>query len=127
MKYFSAEVGWQNLGRFSQTQPSMLFGDLTFDGEVDGIWIDAIGKLPLGRVFDIYGKVGLFFWNTDFTVVNDMNDLAFFSKQTGVNLSYGAGLGFNIARFTIRLEYQEFSTDDTEKLTFASLGLQFNF
>jgi outer membrane protein OmpA-like peptidoglycan-associated protein len=104
----------------------------TLTAESAGPTLSALGILPLGKGWDIYGRVGAYFGSNDATaavsldgIPADLDDSS--SSQTFL---WGGGVGYTRGHWTARLDYQKF-TDvgddngfgevDVDRITFAGL------
>lgn len=112
----AAEAAYTNLGT-AETDPAS-----TVQGTGSLISLSAVGTLPLGRVFSLYGKVGV--GQSKFEVAST----SFSESNTGV--VYGLGGLFNIGqRAGIRVAYDKFkvgSTTPTDS-SIVSVGALFKF
>jgi OOP family OmpA-OmpF porin len=87
--------------------------------EVDGFGAAAVGIIPLGERFDLFGKVGAFTWDASGSGLGDSAD--------GTDIMLGAGVGWNLTkRFGLRAEWERFDIDGDD-VDFLSVGVQFNF
>lgn len=104
----------------------------TLTAESAGATLSALGILPLGGGWDVYGRVGAYFGSNDASaavsvdgIPADLDDSS--SSQT---LLWGGGVGYTRGHWTVRLDYQKF-TDvgdengfgevDVDRITFAGL------
>jgi OOP family OmpA-OmpF porin len=118
---FALEAGYTDLGRARFTGPGG-----TIDFESSGFELVAVGIVPLGAQAWLYGKAGLFLWDLDVSLV----DLS----ESGTELTYGFGLGFDFTRnFAARFEYQVYPdigddfTTGTSDVTVLGVNLLFRF
>jgi hypothetical protein len=89
-------------------------------------WTAALtGRIPLGKLFTIYAKVGYFFWDAEVQAAEDIGDLVG-STDSGEDLFYGAGLRLNFGKFSVLGEYETFDGEDFKNDLF-SLGVRFTF
>lgn len=144
-RYFAAELGL------------LMFGDLTTkaSGDVDydetgefvpvestlrfhpnGLLLSALGILPVGTKFEVFGRVGYLFANAEREIVirttnQTLLDGSFQDDTT--ELVYGLGLVFNLNQvYSLRAEYQfadNVGSDGVgfEDLNFLALGFQMRF
>jgi len=80
------------------------------------------GNWPINEQFDVFGKVGYFFWDAEFDAASDLDDLV----DNGDDPFYGAGLRINFGKFSILGEYEKFDSDELSNDLF-SLGMRFTF
>jgi len=89
-------------------------------------WTAALtGRIPLGKLFTIYAKVGYFFWDAEVKAAEDIGDLVD-SSDSGEDLFYGAGVRLNFGKFSVLGEYEMFDGEDFSNDLF-SLGVRFTF
>jgi OmpA-OmpF porin, OOP family len=75
-----------------------------------------IGSLPLTNQFSVFGKLGF----------ARLEAKGFGMKETDTELTYGAGVQFNVSpRLGIRGQWQRYDTD--EEGDFISLGVIYRF
>lgn len=127
--YFAVEVAYVDLGKaaYSGTFVDPFFGPQTVTGgslETWGLNASAVGILPLNPSFELFGKIGLFGWESK---ARDTTGGAPFSgKADGGDLSFGAGIAFHFTKNVgIRAEWERFKAVDDIDLM--SLGLTFKF
>jgi len=110
------DFGTYEVGDFEGEENSG--GDVGLSG-----WTAALtGRIPLGSLFTIYGKVGYFFWDSEIDAAQDLGDL----NASGDDLFYGAGVRLNFGKFSILGEYEMFDGDKISNDLF-SLGVRFTF
>ena len=115
-RYFAAEVGFAWLGEFQMTNQvtAPTVGALNADIRTIGIFIDAVGLLPLGANFDALAKVGVVgaetrtFRSTSGTVTPAPGTLTNASTDEAV-LKVGLGIQYNFAKgVTLRAEWDRY-------------------
>jgi hypothetical protein len=79
-----------------------------------------VGFLPL-TTFDLFGKVGLVNWNSDF----DIPDLGFSDDADGTDLAFGVGGQFRLGSAAIRAEWERFDVGD--HIDMFSVGVSWTF
>jgi hypothetical protein len=110
--YFGIEGGYTNFAEASD-------GPVKVD--TDGLSLAALGQIPLGRVLSIYGKGGLFAWDTD--VRGPLGR----ASADGEDPFYGVGARIGLGTpLGLRLEYERFELDGTD-VDLASVNLEFRF
>ena len=100
-QYFAAELMYADLGKFT-ADATTSFGPFNATGEVTGYGLAAVGRLPIGERFGIFGKVGAFRWDLDVNIVQqpDLND-------DGTDLHFGLGGVANLSdRVALRAEWE---------------------
>jgi len=85
----------------------------------------AVGKLPIGKHFEIFGKLGLVVWDASATYSGTVNGS---SDESGTDSCYGAGIAFVFGKhFAVRAEYENFDLKDIDTLDMTSIGAEFRF
>lgn len=113
---FAVEGLWADLGEVSATGPGG-----TASVEVDGFGAAAVGIIPLGEKFNVFGKVGAFMWDAS------GGGVASGSDEDGTDIMFGAGVGWNLTKnFGLRAEWERFDIDGDD-VDFLSIGAQINF
>jgi len=121
---FGLELAWVDLGKASY---SGTFGGIPVSGgtvKTSGLNISAVGTLPLGSGFALFGKAGLFAWEAE---ANDVTGgLPFSGTEDGTDLSYGVGASYDFTKnFAIRAEWERFkAVGDIDLL---SIGVVYKF
>lgn len=120
LRYFSAELGLAQFGEIKSTASAdMDFGDgegfvpaslaLTF--AAGGPMISAIGYLPLGDKFELFGRLGYLFTSSERELSSRVDGQAgtFGSaKGDSQDVVYGVGFSWHINQvYSIRIEYQQ--------------------
>ncbi len=143
MKWVGVEAAWQNLGEFAMSAesdgsgsgppPPPIYdpGTVNRTLEARGLSAELLGRIPLGKVIAIFGKVGALWWDSETITTGqaDGKSLRATRDNTGLDLMYGAGVDIIIKKISLRLEYERFdnvSSADTS-IDFASVGVMFNF
>lgn len=100
-QYFAGELTYFDGGEADQG-----FGSGTVEVGTDGLTLSALGRLPLGEAFSIFGRIG--FASYDVGANGRVGNRAFVSNSGGDDeFSYGVGAGFNVGRsFELRAEYE---------------------
>lgn len=114
-RFLAFELDYINLG-----EPS---GDVipgfNVDASVDGFAPYVVGTIPLGQWFEVYGRLGYFFYDATLGVEDGLGGRAEFDEESE-ELVYGAGIGANIGeRLNVRFEYERFdfeNVDDADAL-----------
>jgi OOP family OmpA-OmpF porin len=113
--FLSFELDYINLG-----EPSgAVVPGFNVDAAVDGFAPYVIGTIPIGQWFEVYGRLGYFFYDATLGIENEVDDRVEFDEESE-DLVYGAGVGANIGeRLNIRFEYERFDlqgVDDADSL-----------
>jgi OOP family OmpA-OmpF porin len=122
--YFGVELAWVDLGKAGYS--GTFFGAPVTGGTVktSGLNLSAVGTLPLGSGFAIFGKAGVFAWEAK---ANDVTGgVPFSAKDDGGDLSLGIGASYDFTKnFSIRAEWERFkAVGDIDLL---SIGLVYKF
>ncbi len=113
--FLSFELAYVNLG-----EPSgAVVPGRNVDAAVDGFAPYVIGTIPLGKWFEVYGRLGYYFYDATLGVENELGDRVQFDEESE-DLVYGAGVGLNIGeKLNVRFEYEKFDfegLDDADAL-----------
>jgi len=132
-KFVGVEVAWQNLGQFSIDAESDGSGPIYNPGNVRntldarGLSAEVLGRIPLGKVFVIFGKAGVMWWTSETITTGESFRVRV--DDTCFDLMYGVGVDFIIKRIAVRLEYEKFDkvSNAGTSVEFGSIGIIFNF
>jgi hypothetical protein len=94
------------------------------DAKVDVTAYDAFvrGILPIGKHFEVFGKAGLVFWDSE------LHSSGSSDSDSGNDMAYGIGVGFKFGEHLgVRGEYERFDVSDVDKLDIISIGAEFRF
>jgi OmpA-OmpF porin, OOP family len=108
-KHFAVELGYVNLGEASASGPAGGLGTASVTFESAAFDLVAVGSLPLGDRFSIFGKIGLYRADTDVnacvTALGCASD-----SDSNTDLTFGFGVRFDIMRnLGVRAEWQRYS------------------
>lgn len=122
---FAAELHLADFGKPEDTV-NLAPGPTDVSGSLQAVGLDAIGRIPIPGVliydFHAFGRVGLVFWQTEFTAQG-------FKGITDDGISFNFGLGATIRvhpQISIRTEYEFYDFDESGVDMF-SIGAQFHF
>lgn len=91
---FGLEAGYVNLGKFKGSAA---------DVKADGVFVDAVGTVPLGNNFSLLGRVGAF---------NGRLKSTLDGSDRGTNLKVGAGVQYDLsAKTAVRAEWERYRFD----------------
>ena len=124
-QYFGLEVAYVDLGK--ATYSGTFFGLPVTGGKVDvsGVNLSAVGTYPLNPSFALFGKLGLFGWNTKASDVT--GGLPFSGKDNGTDVSFGLGFGYNFTKsLSARVEWERFKAVEAD-IDLLSGGIVFKF
>jgi opacity protein-like surface antigen len=114
-RVIGVELAYINLG-----EPSgAVVPGRNVDASVDGFAPYVVATIPLGPYFELYGRLGYFFYDATVGVEDGVGGRAEFDEESE-DLVYGAGIGTNIGeKLNVRFEYEKFDfegLDDTDAL-----------
>ena len=132
---FGMDVAYVDLGaaRYSGSY----FGTRVTGGsaEVWGLNFSAVGTLPVGAGFAVFGKLGLFAWEA--TAKDTTAGFPFSATENGGDFSAGVGFSYNFTRnLSARVEWERFglggggaydSNVDLGHADFLSFGMAYRF
>ncbi|MFQ5994398.1 MAG: outer membrane beta-barrel protein [Acidiferrobacterales bacterium] len=129
-RYFTAEGALVNLGQFG----SGTFG-VGSGGEFrkSGLSVQAVGTLPIGQRFQLFGKGGVFFWSVNvreacFTVGSGPVCLEHGRLDDGVDAVYGGGGQYRFSdRWSSRFEWERYKDVGGADVDLFSLGVAYGF
>ena len=113
--FLAFELAYINLG-----EPSgRVVPGRNVDASVDGFAPYVVGTFPIGKWFEVYGRLGYYFYDATVGVEDEIGGRAEFDEESE-DLVYGAGIGTNIGeKLNIRFEYERFDlqgVDDADSL-----------
>jgi OOP family OmpA-OmpF porin len=113
--FLAFELDYINLG-----EPSgAVVPGRNVDASIDGFAPYVVGTIPLGKWFEVYGRLGYYFYDANVGVEDELDNRVEFDEESE-DLVYGAGIGANIGeRLNIRFEYERFDlqgVDDADSL-----------
>jgi OOP family OmpA-OmpF porin len=145
-RYFAAELGLAQFGDLTSTaKTDMDFGDgagfvpasVTLTFTAGGPILSAIGILPIGEKFELYGRLGYLFTSSERSLTSRVNgESGGFGSAKGdsQNPVYGLGFAYHINQvYSIRGEYQQLdqlgqeNRTGAEDVTVMGLGLVVRF
>ncbi|MCK4705194.1 MAG: outer membrane beta-barrel protein [Gammaproteobacteria bacterium] len=104
---------------------------IAFTAEITGFNISALGVIPASDSVDLFGKVGMLFWDLKLALSGVFNDSL---SESGNDFAFGFGANFDVNEtFSIRAEFEKFQTIGKESTTgessvsLISLGAVFYF
>jgi opacity protein-like surface antigen len=125
----SGDVDYDNVGQFQPVTAKFKF-------HPNGFMLSALGILPVGEKFELFGRLGYLFSSVEREVgIRSEGETLFAGSfsDDAQEVLYGVGLAFNLNQvYSLRAEYQfadkvGSSEIGTEDLNFLSLGLQMRF
>lgn len=127
-QYFAVEAGYVDFGTAEYRASGVIdpFGPqapvaatYSADFEVAGFTAAAIGAVPIGTMFDVHGRAGILFADTEITetaAISTTSESAGYSANSE-DLFYGLGAGFHLGQnWSFSLDWQQFKQvgDDDE-------------
>lgn len=105
---FALQADYLDLGRdhFATDcpPPNVCLVENTDLVDITGVSLAVVGRWPITDLFDVYGKVGVVGWDSDFHVRP--------LDQSGEDLLLGIGCGFNVSpNWRLALQYEDFGFD----------------
>jgi len=118
---FAVELAYVDAG-----SPRETAGPASLEVEAKGIIGSAVGRIPLGDIFTLFGKVGFAHYDIDATV-RFGNGTVLSDDDSDTDIAYGLGAQVAIgARFAVRAEYEMIDIEDGD-FSFLSVGGLFKF
>ena len=132
-KHFAVEGGYADLdevafaGTSDGTGGLYAAGPVTSLSEVDGLFVTAVGILPVAAKVSLFGKAGLMNWDGDFTLADSSGTLVAGSDD-GSDPLFGVGVEIiPMEQFHIRAELERFSDIFSEDVTRVAGSLVYRF
>lgn len=131
MKYLAVEGAYTNFGEATAntivTAPGAGIVNTTVESEA---WtVSALGILPLGDRFSLFGRLGVNFWNVDVsaTGTGSGGTASASDSDDGTDWVYGVGAAFSINKnLSVRGEWERYDFDDGD-VDLWSAGISWNF
>ena len=127
-QYFAVEASYFDGGNPEETLIAVPGFTGTLEVGITGLAASAIGRIPLGEVFSLYGKLGLASYEADIKgrVNGDVVDDGA-AEVSDDDVVYGVGAAFNVgSQFELRAEYEAISFSDGD-FTMLSVNGLFKF
>lgn len=117
-RHFAVEGSYGQWGEISATN-----GVATVTGEIETLSASAVGILPLGSRFELFGKIGISSTDQKFRATGP--GVAFAASNDGSEALFGVGATFNVTKnFGIRGEWERLNDSEVDLL---SIGIQYKF
>jgi OmpA-OmpF porin, OOP family len=111
------------LAYFDAGKPNQDIGVGNLEVALDGINVSAVGRVPLGDVFTLFGKLGYASYDGEITGRIGGQPVSG-GDSSDEDLSYGIGGAFNIGpSFELRAEYEAFDVSDGAFNVLSASGL----
>lgn len=118
MKFFGVEGSYIDFG-----SPDDSVGGTDVKIDATGWDAFAVGVLPIGDHFEVFGKLGLLFWDTDIHIQGSGSD-----SDSGNDTVWGLGAAFIFGKHLgVRAEYELFNIEDTDDVSMFSVGAEWRF
>jgi OOP family OmpA-OmpF porin len=116
-KYFAAEAGYLELGKFGFTTNTVPLGTGTLNASIKlkGLNLDAVGTLPITEKFSVFGRLGVAHTqaNDAFVGTGAVNVLIPNPSARNTNLKIGLGLQYALTdALMLRTEIERYRIDD---------------
>jgi opacity protein-like surface antigen len=120
LQFLGFEGTYDSLGSFSDENAGV-----RAEADISSYGVYALGVLPIGKHFEMFGKVGMHHWSVDSSLSGGVTES---SSDSGNSSAYGTGMIFLLTKhIAIRTEYEKFKTDKTDSLSLTSLGVEIRF
>jgi OOP family OmpA-OmpF porin len=125
-QYFALEATYFDAGAPEETLISGPGGRGTIEVGTTGLIASVLGRIPVGEVFSLYGKLG--FASYDAEIKGRVNgNVVAEDDANDDDVAYGIGAAFNLGpSFELRAEYEAISLSDGD-LTMLTLNGLFKF
>ncbi len=135
---FAVEGSYADLGELSikSRVTSPVAATVNTSWEAKTWTLSVVGILPLGYNFDVFGKVGMHYWDADLsaTATSGASAASASDDDNGTDLMYGIGADYNFTNnFALRVEwelYQNIGDDNStgeSDVDLWSAGVQYSF
>jgi OOP family OmpA-OmpF porin len=119
LEWLGAEVAYIDGGSAEEKFSDPDLGSATLGVDVTAFTLAAVGTLPIGDMFELYGKLGMAFWDGDLSVsasglicdelIAEGLPCSETVGDSGEDFYWGIGAGVNFGEhFNVRLEYEAF-------------------
>jgi hypothetical protein len=115
-RFLGIEGGYRHFG----TVESSISGE-RFKSTTSGWDVEAIGRLQIISIVDLFAKAGLMFWSTDVTLLGQSDD------DSGTDFFWGIGAGVRLGPIGARLEWESVEGGDVDNLSMVSLSATLGF
>lgn len=130
-KHLAVEGAYTNLGETTAntviTAPGA--GTINTTLEAGGLTVSALGILPLGSNFSLFGRLGVNFWNIDVTATGAGSGGAASASDNddGTDWVYGVGAAYSINKnLSLRGEWERYDFGDGD-VDLLSAGVSWSF
>lgn len=121
LDFLGVEGGWVDFGN-----PTYSDDVLRTQVSLTGWNLLAVGYIPVG-IFDLYGKLGYFWWDLDVDVsIDPVEDGDRFSHSDS-DVVYGLGAAVWIKQISLRFEFERYDVAELSDVWLYSFGLAYTF
>lgn len=130
MENIAVEASYVDYGTVSTRSTVTVPGPGTFNIDMDvTAWvIDAVGIMPVGEGFELFGKAGVALWESDanFSAAGAGGAFSGNAGDDGNDFHFGLGAGYALTEnLGVRGEWERVNNEDS--LDVRSVGAQFTF
>jgi len=116
LKFFGVEADYRNFG----TQEDVVL-DETIEVDTTALDLFAVGVIPMGS-WELFGKAGYSKWDAEIRAQGQPG-----VSDDGTDLAYGVGTAYTFIKFALRLEYEAFDVEESDKVDMISFGFDIRF
>ena len=114
--FLNIEGGYRSFGSIESS-----ICDNMFESKTTGWDVEALGRIQLIKIIDVFGKAGAMFWSQDVTFMDQ--DLG----ESGTDFFYGLGVGLHPGPIGARLEWESVAISGPDNLSMVSLSATIGF
>jgi len=115
-RHLGVEGGYRSFGSIEAT-----LGDQLFESKTTGWDVEALGRVQLIEIIDLFAKAGAMFWSTDTTWLGQT------AEDSGTDFFWGLGAGVHLGPLGARLEWESVAGGGPDDLSMASLSATLGF
>jgi len=114
--FLNIEGGYRSFGSIESSISSDVFETST------GGWdVEALGRIQIIKIIDIFAKAGVMFWSTETTFIGITSD------RSGTDFLWGLGVGVHLGPIGARLEWESVTVEGPDNLSMVSLSATIGF
>ena len=115
LKFVGVEASYRDLGSYVESDVLN-----AINADIKAYDISARGILPLGKLIELFAKVGYSNVSADGTISMGLTEESF--DESDWELLYGVGIGFNFGKFGVRAEYEAYDVEtDLDSISLSGL------
>jgi hypothetical protein len=114
--FLNIEGGYRSFGSIESSISNNIF-----ESKTTGWDVEALGRIQLIKIIDIFGKAGAMFWSQDVTFLGE--DIG----ESGTDFFYGLGVGLHLGPIGARLEWESVAISGPDNLSMVSLSATIGF